>query len=133
MEIPIDFKEVSGRLQIEIRSPDLEKEVNALIVSGPYPNPHAVIIDALENLVQIKKGSQFDAAIKSYQAGEITADETTIDRDAELSGMSHFEFEEVLKARGILKVVEVDSVTDWEAGVSLIKNHHTPNKRTEDQ
>ena len=42
-------------LQIEIHSPDLEKEVNALIDSGLYADSHAVMIDALENLVQIKK------------------------------------------------------------------------------
>ena len=42
-------------LQIEIYSPDLEKEVNALVDSGLYPDPHAVMVDALENLVGIKK------------------------------------------------------------------------------
>jgi Arc/MetJ-type ribon-helix-helix transcriptional regulator len=77
-------------LQIEIRSPDLEKEVNALIDSGLYPDPHAVIIDALENLVQIKKASRLNAAIQSYRKGEVT-----LGRAAELAGMHRFEFAEI--------------------------------------
>ena len=89
-------------LQIEIHAPDLEKEVNALIASGLYPDSHAVMIDALENLVQIKKAARLDAAIQSYQAEEVT-----LGRAAELAGIHCFEFEEVLKARGIVKEVEM--------------------------
>ncbi len=114
-------------LQIEIRSPDLEKEVNALIDSGLYPDPQAVIIDALENLVQIKKASRLDAAIQSYQEGKVT-----LGRAAELAGMHHFEFEKILKARGIVKEVEVDSVEKLETGVSVIKSLHTSDERPED-
>ena len=106
-------------LQIEIRSPDLEKEVNALIDSGLYPDSHAVIIDALENLVQIKKSSRLDAAIRSYLEGEVT-----LGRAAELAGVHRFEFEEILEARGVVKEIEVDSVEELEAGVSIIKNLH---------
>ena len=113
-------------LQIEIRSPDLEKEVNALIDSGLYPDPQAVIIDALENLVQIKKASRLDAAIRSFRESEVT-----LGRAAELAGMHRFEFEEILKARNIVKEVEVGSVEELEAGVSVLKNLHTSDKRPE--
>ena len=113
-------------LQIEIHSPDIEKEVNALIDSGLYPDFHAVIIDALENLVQIKKASRLDAAIQFYQKGEVT-----LGRAAELAGIHRFELEEVLKARGIVKKTEVDSIEELEAGVSAINNLHTSNERPE--
>lgn len=113
-------------LQIEIHAPDLEKEVNALIDSGLYPDSHAVIIDALENLVKIKKASRLDDAIRSYQD-----DEVTLGRAAELAQLSHFEFEEVLKARGALKVVEVNLAEELEAGVSVIKNLHRSDERLE--
>jgi hypothetical protein len=43
--------------------------------------------------------------------------------------MHRFEFEEVLKARGIVKETEVESVEELEAGVSVISNLHTPNER----
>lgn len=111
-------------LQIEIHAPDLEKEVTALIDSGLYPDYHAVIIDALENLVEMKKASRLDAALRSYQEGEVT-----LGRAAELAGMSLFEFEEVLKARGIRKVVEVDSAEELETGISLIKDLHRSDER----
>ena len=114
-------------LQIEIYAPDLEKEVNALIDSGLYPDSHAVMIDALENLVQIKKASRLDAAIQSYRA-----DDVTLGRAAELAGIHRFEFEEVLKARGIVKEVEVDSVEELKTGISDIKSLHTSNERPEE-
>ena len=114
-------------LQIEIHSPDLEKEVNALVDSGLYPDPHAVMVDALENLVRIKKASRLDDAIESYKQGEVT-----LGRAAELAGMHRFEFEEVLKARGIVKETEVDSVEELEAGVSVINNLHTSHERSEE-
>ena len=107
-------------LQIEIRSTDLEKEVNALVDSGLYPNPRAVMIEALENLVQIKKASRLDAAIQSYQKSEVT-----LGRAAELAGIHRFEFEEILKARGVVKAVEIDSEEELETGVSVIKSLHT--------
>lgn len=114
-------------LQIEIHSPDLEKEVNALVDSGLYPDPHAVMVDALENLVRIKKASRLDDAIESYKKGEIT-----LGRAAELTGMHRFEFEEVLKAKGISKETEVDPVEELESGVSVINSIHTLNERPEE-
>ena len=111
---------------LQYQSPDLEKEVNALIDSGLYPEPHAVIIDALENLVQIKKASRLDAAIRFYREGEVT-----LGRAAELAGMHRFEFEEILKARNIVREVEVDSVEELEAGVSVIKSLHTSDNGSE--
>ena len=113
-------------LQIEIYSPDLEKEVNALVDSGLYPDPHAVMVDALENLVRIKKASRLDDAIRSYKDGEVT-----LGRAAELAAMHRFEFEEALKVRGIAKETEVDSAKELEAGVSVINNLHTSNERPE--
>ena len=114
-------------LQIEIRSPDLEKEVNALVDSGLYPDPHAVMVAALESLLQTKKASRIDAAIQSYRKGEVT-----LGRAAELAGMHRFEFEEILKARGIMKETEVDSVEELETDVSVINSLHTSNERPEE-
>ena len=114
-------------LQVEIRSPDLEKEVKALVDSGLYPDSRAVMIDALKNLIEIKKSSRLDAAIRSYQEGEVT-----LGRAAELAGIHRFEFEEILQARGIMKEIEVDSVEEVEAGVSVIKSLHTSDERPEE-
>ena len=86
-----------------------------------------MIIDALENLVQIKKASRLDAAIQSYRKGTVT-----LGRAAELAGMHRFEFKEILKARGIVKEVEVDSVEELEASVLVIKSLHTSDERPEE-
>ena len=73
----------------------------------------------------LEEESQLDAAILLYQE-----DEVTLGRAAELAGIHRFEFEEALAARGIWKIVEVDSVEELKEGVSLIKSLHksNPNK-----
>ena len=48
----------------------------------------------------------------------------TLGRAAELAGIHRFEFEEALAARGIWKIVEVDSAEALKEGVSLIKRLH---------
>ena len=72
--------------------------------------------------------SQLDTAILLYQEGEVT-----LGRAAELAGIHRFEFEEALAAKGIVRIIEVDSAEELEAGVSLIKNLHTSDSTTEEQ
>ena len=72
--------------------------------------------------------SQLDAAILLYQE-----DEVSLARAAELAGIHRFEFEEALAARGIWKIVEVDSAEELKEGVSLIKSLHKSNVSTEEQ
>ncbi len=73
----------------------------------------------------LEKESQLDAAISLYQEGEVT-----LGRAAELAGIHRFEFEEALAARGIWKIVEVDSAEASKARISAIKRLHksNPNK-----
>ena len=54
-------------LQIEIHSPALEDEVNALIDVGLYADSHALMTEALEKLITTKKDSRLDAAILLYK------------------------------------------------------------------
>ena len=109
-------------LKIEIDSPTLEKEINALIHSGLYADLTVLMIDALEKLVTTKRESRLDAAILLYQHGEVT-----LARAAELAGIHRFDFDAALNAKGIPKTVDVGSVSDLNAGVSLIKQLHKPN------
>ena len=57
-------------LRIEIQSPDLEKEVNALIGVGLYPDSHTLIIDALEKLVNNKKNPILTLQFNSIKQGK---------------------------------------------------------------
>ena len=113
-------------LQIELHLPDLEKEVTALIDAGLYADTDALMIDALEKLVNTKKESLVDAAILLYREGEVT-----LARAAELAGIHRFEFEAALEAKGISKLVEVDSAEALQEGVSFIKSLHQSNDLTE--
>ena len=113
-------------LQIEIHSPLLEKDVNALIDAGLYADTDALMIDALEKLVSTKKESRLDAAILLYREGKVT-----LARAAELAGIHRFEFEVALEAKGIAKVVEVDSAEALQEGVSVIKSLHQSNDTTD--
>ena len=70
--------------------------------------------------------SQLDAAILLYQEGEVT-----LARAAELAGIHRFEFEEVLAARGIWKIVEVDSAEVLKTRIDPIKRLHESKSRTE--
>lgn len=106
-------------LQIELHLPDLEKEVTALIDAGLYADTDALMIDALEKLVNTKKESLVDAAILLYREGEVT-----LARAAELAGIHRFEFEAALEAKGISKLVEVDSAEALQEGASFIKSLH---------
>ena len=56
-------------LQIELHLPNLEKEVTALIDAGLYADTDALMIDALEKLVNTKKESRLAAAILLYLEG----------------------------------------------------------------
>ena len=113
-------------LQIELHLPDLEKEVTALIDAGLYADTDALMIDALEKLVNTKKESRIDAAILLYREGEVT-----LARAAELTGIHRFEFEAALEAKGISKWAEVDSAETLQEGVSFIKSLHQSNEPTE--
>ena len=72
--------------------------------------------------------SQLDAAILLYQEGEVT-----LGRAAELTGIHRFEFEEALAARGIWKIVEVDSAEVLKTRIDPIKHLHGSKSRTEEQ
>jgi hypothetical protein len=84
--------------------------------------------NAFEDTLGDKLTSDLDASIKRYQGREIT-----LGRAAELAGLHRFEFEEALKARGIPKLVDVDSVETLKNGVSFIKSLHKSNVTTEEQ
>ncbi len=84
--------------------------------------------DVFANTSDDKLTSDLDAAIRRYQEGEVT-----LGRAAELAGIHRFEFEEALAARGIWKIVEVDSADELEKGVSLIKSLHKSNVSTKEK
>ena len=86
------------------------------------------IHDVFENTSDDKLTSDLDAAIRHYQEGEVT-----LGRAAELAGIHRFEFEEALAARGIWKIIEVDSAETLKERISHIKRLHKSKDKTEGQ
>ena len=76
----------------------------------------------------LEEESQLDAAILLYQSGEVT-----LGRAAELAGIHRFEFEEALAAKGILKIVEVDSAEISKTRIAHIKRLHESNSGVKKQ
>ena len=76
----------------------------------------------------LEKESQLDAAILLYQE-----DQVTLGRAAELAGIHRFEFEEALAAKGIVRIIEVDSAEELKARIAPIKRLHKSRSRTEGQ
>ena len=122
----LEFNKTSTPAGLPISSPALEKEVNALIDAGLYADADALMIDALEKLINTKKESRLDAATLLYREGKVT-----LARAAELAGIHRFEFEAALDAKGIAKLIEVDSAEALQDGVSFIKSLHESNEPTE--
>ena len=86
------------------------------------------IHDIFENTSDNKLTNDLDAAIQHYQKGEVT-----LGRAAELAGIHRFEFEEALAARGIWKIVEVDSAETLKAQIAHIKRLHKSKDKTKGQ
>ena len=76
----------------------------------------------------LEKESQLDAAILLYQE-----DQVTLGRAAELAGIHRFEFEAALAAKGIVRIVEVDSAKTLKTRIAPIKRLHKSKSRTEGQ
>ena len=82
--------------------------------------------DVFANTSVDRLTNDLDTAIKRYQEGEVT-----LGRAAELAGIHRFEFEEALAARGIWKIVEVDSAEVLKARIAPIKRLHESKSRKE--
>ena len=76
----------------------------------------------------LEKESQLDAAILLYQEGEVT-----LARAAELAGIHRFEFEDILAAKNIVRIIEVDSAETIAARIAPIKRLHKSKGNVEGQ
>ncbi len=88
----------------------MENEINALISGGYYPDKNEVIKDAFKSLLENKSDLKISAAVEMYKNKEIS-----LGRAAEISGLSIWEFENILKNRGVKIIVEsptIDEITE---------------------
>jgi predicted HTH domain antitoxin len=95
----------------------MEREINALIEGGYYPDKSEIIKDAFKSLLESKADLRISAAVEMYKNREIS-----FGRAAEISGLSTWEFENILKDRGVKIVVEAPSKDETAKQIELMKH-----------
>ncbi len=94
----------------------VEKEIKALIRYGYYSSIDEVAKDAFRTLLYVKPDLRVSAAIELYKEGEIS-----LNKAAEMIGVSTIEFKDILANRGISRVVGARSREELRHGVEMIK------------
>lgn len=77
---------------------DVEENVELLRRSGAYETDAEVIEDAVRTLLRTKPGLRTELAIEKYRT-----DRVSLNRAAELAGLSAGEFRELLADRGVTR------------------------------
>lgn len=77
---------------------DVEEDVALLRRAGAYEDDAAVIEDALRSLLRTKPGLRTELAAEKYRRGHVS-----VNRAADIAGMSPTEFRELLRDRGVTR------------------------------
>jgi predicted HTH domain antitoxin len=94
----------------------IEKEIRALIKYGYYASIDEAVKDAFRTLLNAKPDLRTVAAVELYKEGGVS-----LDKAAEIAGVTTIEFKDILADRGIRREVGSRSVEELEKGVELIK------------
>jgi len=87
--------------KMEAFSADIERKIKALVKVGIYSSEMDVIKDAIKNLFREKSDLNVSAAIELYREGQIS-----LNKAAEMAGMSAIGFKELLINRGFTWEIE---------------------------
>ena len=82
----------------------IETEINALVKGGYFNSKDSFIEEAVKYMLSSRGDLKINAAVEMYSSKDVS-----LGRAAELAGLSIFEFNEILKARGIKIVVDAPS------------------------
>lgn len=94
----------------------IEKEIRALIKYGYYSSIDEAIKDAFRTLLNVKPELRISAVIELYVEGEIS-----LNKAAEMVGVSTIEFKDILANRGIYRKIGARSKEELKHGTELIK------------
>ncbi len=81
----------------------LERELAATVRAGLFRSEEEAMQEVLGTFFAAKPHYRVEAAIEMFKAGEVS-----LNRAAEIAGMSHWRFQDLLTQRGILIVIEAD-------------------------
>lgn len=93
----------------------LGKGLDAIVQAGDYPNREAILREAFDLFLLTHPQQRLAMAIQLYQ-DEIVS----LARAAELAGLNFFDFEALLKARGIEILAPYETGNEIQQGVALI-------------
>lgn len=96
-------------------TPILEQGMGVLVQQGNYPNRNSLVREAINLWLVNHPDQRLTMAMQLYQ-NEVVS----LGRAAELAGLSLFDFEAILRARGIELVMPDETPADIQAGVDLI-------------
>ncbi len=94
----------------------IEKEIRALIKYGYYTSIDEALKDAFRTLLNVKPELRVSAVIELYVEGEIS-----LNKGAEMIGISTIEFKDILANRGIYRKIGSRSEDELKHGTELIK------------
>lgn len=86
---------------MEAFSADIERKIKALVKVEIYSSEMEVIKDAIKNLFREKSDLNVSAAIELYRDGQIS-----LNKAAEMAGMTSIGFKELLINRGLIWEIE---------------------------
>ncbi len=82
----------------------VQQEIASLVRLGLYANQDEVISDAVRHLLLNNRSLRLELALDLFKT-----DEVSLGRAAELAGLDRWQFQELLRERGIPIVIEAQS------------------------
>ena len=100
-------------------SPDVGKEIAAIVRAGCFPSEEDAVREAVQTLLAVNPHLRREAAIRRYLDEEIT-----LGRAAELAGMTRWRLRELLTQRGLPNAIEARPSKELDESVARIQNRH---------
>lgn len=91
-----------------------DQEITALVRLGLYASREEVIADAVRNLLLNNRSLRLELALDLFKS-----DEVSLGRAAEIAGLDRWQFEAILRERGISIVYEVGSAEAMDEGLAF--------------
>jgi len=94
-------------------SPVLERDVNAAVRAGLFPNREEAVAEAINVLFAVRPAVRLETAIELLREGEVS-----LSRAAEMAGTDRITFRKLLTDRGVPVVVECDAPEVLDADIA---------------
>lgn len=92
-----------------------EKGIDAIVQMGSYPNREAILAESFALFLLTHPQLSLIMAINLYQSGAVT-----LARAAELANLNFFDFQAILRARGVPIMSPDETLAEIQQGVALI-------------